>query len=194
VYTKPGREPTADPPERRGVSRRSVIEEAKARVETIALADLLCGAGQMRRVGERWVARCPLPDHEDRSPSFVVYPGDGGWNCFGCNRGGDVVNLAQLAWQIERADVAAAEVLLSFGHELPARPPSWFRKQERQRSVREVIHDARVEVMMRRLWRYIFEPVLADLEDAREREEVGDLLWKQLHPRVESIAEEVRRA
>ncbi len=29
----------------------------------------------MERVGEKWTARCALPKHEDRSPSFVD-PGD----------------------------------------------------------------------------------------------------------------------
>jgi hypothetical protein len=61
-------------PERRGMSRRSVIEEPKKNVETIALADWLCGPGQMRRVGKEWVALCPLPDHKERTPSFTVNP------------------------------------------------------------------------------------------------------------------------
>jgi hypothetical protein len=50
-----------------------VIEAAKEAVPTIDLADLLCGPGKMRRAGDRWVARCPLPGHEDRTPSFTVY-------------------------------------------------------------------------------------------------------------------------
>lgn len=43
--------------------------------------------------GERWVARCPL--HEgDRNPSFTIYP-DLSWYCFGCQKGGDLVNYLQ---------------------------------------------------------------------------------------------------
>src|SRR5215217_3694363 len=114
VSSKPTRRTTGRP-ERRGVSKRqrSLIEEAKAKVETIALADLLCGPDKMRRVADKWVARCPLPDHEDRSPSFVVYPEPRGWYCFACQEGGDVVELARHAWGIDRADTAAAEVLIS---------------------------------------------------------------------------------
>jgi hypothetical protein len=56
------------------VSRKTVIEAAKEQVSTIALADLLCGPGKMRRIGAEWVGHCPLPDHEDRSPSFTVNP------------------------------------------------------------------------------------------------------------------------
>jgi len=103
-----------------------VIEEAKARVETIDLADRLCGPGQMRRAGDKWVGRRPLPDHDDKTPSFTVYPGDRGWHCYGCGRGGDVVELARYVWSIENAGEAAGYLLLEFGHEIPPRPPAWF--------------------------------------------------------------------
>jgi hypothetical protein len=39
--------------------------------------------------------RCPLPDHKDRTPSFQVY--DHGWHCFGCNRGGSIIDFGA-AW------------------------------------------------------------------------------------------------
>lgn len=42
--------------------------------------------------------RCPLPGHEDRTPSCHVYPSDDGWFCFGCNRGGGVIDLAAHLW------------------------------------------------------------------------------------------------
>lgn len=39
--------------------------------------------------------RCPLPGHEDRTPSFHVYESaEGGWFCFGCGRGGGIYQLA----------------------------------------------------------------------------------------------------
>src|SRR5215213_10052855 len=94
VYTnqEPGR--TIERPERRGV-----IEEAKAKVSTIDLADRLCGpAGSLRRAGENWTGRCPLPDHGDRTPSFYVYEESNSFFCFGCLEGGDVVKLARHAW------------------------------------------------------------------------------------------------
>jgi DNA primase len=76
------------------------------------------------------VRRCVLPDHEDRTPSFTVNPERNLLWCHGCLRGGDAITLAQRAWGIARADVAAAEVLLTFGHEIPKRPESWYRRQE----------------------------------------------------------------
>jgi hypothetical protein len=46
-------------------------------------------------------ARCPLPGHEDKKPSFGIFhsskTGDWRFHCFGCNRGGDEIELlAQL--------------------------------------------------------------------------------------------------
>jgi hypothetical protein len=163
----------------RGVSYTKPIDAAKDAVRVIDLADRLAGPGKMRRVGKTWSTNCLLPNHEDRSPSFVVYPETDSWYCFSCLRGGDVVELARLVWGYDEreAHTAAAMLLMEFGHQVPPHPPAWFRRQERQRPMRDAIEDARVEVLMRRLWRWVFEPVLADLEDADERERVGDELW-----------------
>jgi len=47
------------------------------------------------RVGRDGKVRCPLPDHEDRTPSCAVYDDpERGWYCFGCGRGGSVYDLA----------------------------------------------------------------------------------------------------
>jgi hypothetical protein len=46
------------------------------------------------RLGRSWKASCPLPGHQDDDPSFNVRDDGQVWNCFGCNRGGDVFTLA----------------------------------------------------------------------------------------------------
>ena len=38
---------------------------------------------------------CPLPSHEDNSPSFGVHILNNKYNCFGCNAKGDLINLVQ---------------------------------------------------------------------------------------------------
>jgi CHC2 zinc finger len=43
--------------------------------------------------------RCPLPDHEDTTPSFQVLHSH--WRCFGCGRGGGVIDLASALHGIE---------------------------------------------------------------------------------------------
>jgi hypothetical protein len=151
----------------RGISSTSPINAAKEAVSVIDLADRLAGPGGMRKIGEKWVGRCPLPDHEDRTPSFTVYPGR--WHCYGCGRGGDVVDLARLAWRYDERDahVAAANVLYAFGCDIPQRPPSWFRKQERQRPVRDGLEEIKVRALRRALYRMV-DPLIVDDEDAEK--------------------------
>ena len=190
-YHSPTPSPTPSRPERRGVSRRSVIEEAKGKVSTMDLADRLASDHPDRwcKVGAEWVRRCVLPDHEDRTPSFTVNPEKNLWWCHGCLRGGDAITLAQRAWDIARADVAAAEMLLTFGHEIPRRPDSWYRKQKRQQSVRDAIDRAKFDHLRRRLFRWFFEPSLLRIENPDEREAEAALLWDATEPLAELTLE-----
>jgi hypothetical protein len=182
-------------PERRGVSCRSVIEAAKEAVPIIDLADLLCGPGKMHRIGEEWVARCPLPDHEDRTPSFTVNPEKGLWFCHGCARGGDIVELARFAWGYEKGEVAmaAANILREFGHEIPARPDSWYRKEVRQTPVREQIERMRIEYIRRRAFRVWCDPLLEGIEDPEELRQDAQALWEAVLPVARRIYEGTRR-
>jgi DNA primase len=165
-------------PERRSLSVRSVIEEAKAQVETIDLADRLCGPGQLRRRGGEWVGLCPLPDHDERTPSFTVNPDKDVFFCFGCLRGGDVVELARFAWGYDKSEVAmaAAQLLSEFGHEIPERPPAWAAKQERQAPARQALEDAKIAHLQRRVFRR-FMPLLEIVEDEQERQAEAEHLW-----------------
>jgi DNA primase len=166
-------------PERRGVSTRTVIEEAKAKVSTLDFADRLCGPGKLRRVGEKWVAHCPLPKHEDRSPSFTVYPETDSFFCFGCLVGGDVIELARHAWGYDKAEVAqaAADLLHEFCHEIPERPAAWYRKQERQHHTRAAIEEAKKNIVRRRLFEHLILPLIDTIEDEEDHAREVDRAW-----------------
>jgi CHC2 zinc finger len=182
AYHNPNPAKTPNTRRYRGISYTSPIDAAKEAVPVIDLADRLCGPGRLRKVGKEWAGRCPLPDHEDRSPSFTANPEKNVWFCHGCLRGGDVVKLAQLAWNYAERDshVAAADLLHEFGHEIPQRPPAWLRKQERQKATRDLIQDARLEALTRRLWKYVFAPIVAEIEDPAEREQMARRLWPKV--------------
>lgn len=45
---------------------------------------------RLRHNGKAWLGLCPF--HQDRHPSFAVYP-DGGYRCFGCGAHGSVASL-----------------------------------------------------------------------------------------------------
>jgi len=112
-----------------------------------------------------------MADHEDRHPSFFVYQDTDSWYCYGCLRGGDVIELARHAWGYEKheAKMAAADLLWEFGHEIPSKPPSWFRKQERQRDTRAAIEQTRKNIVRRRIFKYCILPILEHIEDEQER-------------------------
>jgi len=115
-----------------------------------------------------------------------VNPEKNVWFCHGCLRGGDVVELYRLyhGYEQREAHTAAAMLLLEFGHTPPERPPAWFRKNERQRRTRELIEDARLESLTRRLWKYVFAPIVETIEDEEERQEIA----RKLLPKVQASA------
>jgi hypothetical protein len=45
-----------------------------------------------------WIS-CPLPDHDDHTPSFQVL--DSHWRCFGCGRGGGIIDLGAALYGVE---------------------------------------------------------------------------------------------
>jgi DNA primase len=164
-------------PRYRGVSYRTPIDAAKEAVEVTELAGRLTA---LQRCGEGWRGRCPLPGHDDSTPSFYVYPETDSFFCYGCAQGGDVVELARLSWNYCQRDahIAAADLLHSFGHEIPPRPAAWWRKQERQKPIRDKAHEIKVKSAQRRLMR-IHAPLLEVIEDPQERKEEALRVWDE---------------
>src|SRR5215208_6733036 len=181
-------------PRYRGVSYTGPIDEAKRLVQVIDLAGSLMGPGGLRRVGKEWIGRCPLPYHADRTPSFTVNEAKNLWWCHGCLRGGDVVELARLAWGYDRRDahVAAAMLLLEFGHEVPKRPPAWFCKQERQKPVRDALERVKIRSARRRLMRAL-GPLVASIKDPEERREEAQRIWHDLDEVARLVVTEANR-
>ena len=66
------------------------IEELKSRNEIVDVISAYCSLE--RRGGAYW-ARCPLPGHMEKTPSFCVNQAGQFYKCFGCQRGGDVIKF-----------------------------------------------------------------------------------------------------
>ena len=73
---------------RASVKERSEIETLKAQ---IPIQDVVGRSVPLRQTGARFSGRCPF--HEDRTPSFVVYPVSQSFHCFGCRAHGDVITF-----------------------------------------------------------------------------------------------------
>ena len=72
-----------------------ITDEELARLKAIPLAELCRDYGiDLKPQGKDLAGRCPLPGHQDDTPSFVVTPSKNLWHCFGaCGAGGDTIAL-----------------------------------------------------------------------------------------------------
>jgi DNA primase len=129
--------------------------------------------------GKAWFdGRCPLPDHDDHNPSFYIYP-PGRWRCYGCDRYGDVIDLEFFCGGYADLWEAMISLAVEYDVERPQRPPSWYRRQERQRPVRDALEEVKVRHVQRRLYR-IFAPAIDRIEDETERKAEKAQTWDDL--------------
>ena len=49
----------------------------------------------LSRKGSNYWARCPLPGHSEKTPSFTVNEPGQFYHCFGCGKGGDVIKFIE---------------------------------------------------------------------------------------------------
>lgn len=64
----------------------SVVEEIKQRLDVV---EVISAYVPLRKAGRHFKGLCPF--HQERTPSFVVFPESGTWHCFGaCGTGGDI--------------------------------------------------------------------------------------------------------
>jgi DNA primase len=137
---------------------------------------------ELRPEGLRLVGRCPIPTHNDRTPSFHVWPESRSWWCFGaCARGGDVITLCQAVEGGEPWE-AMMTLAIRFEVDLPERPKSWRDWQDTKAHRRHDIKIIRAEFYQRRIFRFFFADAIAAIEDPNEREEEARRVWDRIWP------------
>ena len=76
-----------------------VINEIKYRNE---IESVIAPYVNLKRRGKNLVGLCPF--HNEKTPSFTVYPENGSFYCFGCGVGGDVFSFTRLVENLDYID------------------------------------------------------------------------------------------
>jgi len=151
--------------------------------DAVPLTTYAATVTELKTAGLRQVGSCPIPDHEDSSPSFAVYQESDRWYCFGCSRGGDVLDLFMACedWPEDAYGPALAAMAQRFGVELPQRPLAWHRWQDEKVQIREAAKRRVAATYQRRLTRVYAPLVLIGGETPEEElealEELASALW-----------------
>ncbi len=116
----------------------SLIETIKAKVDVVEEIGLVVS---LRKAGKSFQGLCPF--HNERTPSFYVFPESQTWRCFGCNEGGDVFTFVEkqqgldfreaLRYLADKAGVAVEE----YGRSDPERERQANALKERLRKLNE---------------------------------------------------------
>ena len=61
--------------------------------------DVVSGYVNLKRSGSTLKGLCPF--HNEKTPSFTVYPENGSYYCFGCQNGGDVITFIRNAENLD---------------------------------------------------------------------------------------------
>jgi len=100
----------------------------------------------LKKQGRNWMGLCPF--HGEKTPSFAVSREKGTFYCFGCKRGGDVIDFVM---EIERLSFPDAVERLAhqFGVELPAASPASRRRREERDVLAEALEAAQAMFVKR---------------------------------------------
>jgi DNA primase len=108
-----------------------VTDEIKARIDIV---DFVSRYVPLKRAGRSYNATCPF--HQEKTPSFVVFPESGTWRCFGaCGTGGDI-----FAFLMKRENLDFREALQILAKEAGVELEE--RKEEEESRGRERLYEA----------------------------------------------------
>lgn len=115
----------------------SVIDEIKERLDIV---EVISPYVPLKKAGRSYKGLCPF--HNEKTPSFVVFPDTQSWRCFGaCGTGGDIFSFVM---KRENLDFSEALALLAVraGVELKARSEAEADADARLDRLRAIVADA----------------------------------------------------
>ena len=128
----------------------TVVDDIKSRLDII---EVVSARVPLQRSGRSYKANCPF--HQEKTPSFHVFPDRQSWRCFGaCATGGDVLSFVMRAENLEFGE-ALRQLAQQTGVSLPQRGES-----PRDEAAHKINEDARA----------FFQRTLASAQGASARE------------------------
>jgi DNA primase len=117
---------------------RHVLDQVREAADIVAVVSEHL---TLRKTGRNHVGLCPF--HGEKTPSFNVSREKGTYYCFGCKRGGDVIDFVM---ELERVGFAEAVERLAerFGVRLPPASPEARRRKDENDQLLEVMEAAQV--------------------------------------------------
>lgn len=101
----------------------SVVDDIKSRLDIL---EVVSSHTTLQRSGKSYKANCPF--HQEKTPSFFVFPDRQSWRCFGaCATGGDVFSFVMKTQNLE-----FAETLKQLAQQAGVTLPSRERRTEQQ--------------------------------------------------------------
>ncbi|HYA99860.1 MAG TPA: DNA primase [Ktedonobacteraceae bacterium] len=116
----------------------SPIEAIKAKVDVVEEVGLVVA---LRKSGKSLQGLCPF--HNERTPSFYVFPESQTWRCFGCNEGGDVFTFVEKQQGLDFRDALhylaekAGIVVEDFSNSNPEQERETYARKEKLRKLNE---------------------------------------------------------
>jgi DNA primase len=107
----------------------SIFEVLRERVDLVEVARQFT---ELKPSGNKFLGRCPFPDHQDNTPSFYVYP-DKRFYCFGCQRYGDVTDLWASIQGLGLGVEAALDLAREHNAEVAERDPEAQKRAQKRR-------------------------------------------------------------
>lgn len=95
---------------------RDAVAEVRDRTDIV---DVVSQYVSLKKTGRSYKGLCPF--HQEKTPSFIVFPESGNFHCFGCGRGGDVFTFYMGVERVEFRD-ALQELAKRAGVELTSAP------------------------------------------------------------------------
>ena len=115
----------------------SVVDEVKERLDIV---EVISQYVPLKKAGRSYKGLCPF--HNEKTPSFVVFPENQSWHCFGsCGTGGDVFSFVMKRENLDFGE-ALATLAAKAGVELQPRSATASADEQKIERLRQIVADA----------------------------------------------------